>query len=621
MTVLPRNDEGLELGRLGSRLWRRLLRENRHEGRQRTKELLHDRDYSGRHVIIGLMKLVSFLLAMGAITSARPYPAAERAHRVEGFRRILAATVESFQKSVARPDATPSVRDLTNAALGVAALERPAAEAESLMRMAFSLQDMTAGTVPWQMGHPEIRDANAIEFTCQAVGPLLLHYSSSLSNSFKEEMRPHIRAAFTAMRNHKVAVSYTNIFLMKTVNLILLGEATADAEAAADGYSMLDQWIEYTRRNGIHEFDSPTYYSVDLNSLNMGYRFAVRPEIRAKFKAVLDYFWTDIAANYFPGRQDLAGAHSRDYDFLGGSGRLLLHLHLEGLRDAPYTDKLDMETVYLLENEVAQGYRPAATILALAETPERVVVSRWDANPERVRYTYLTPDYAIGHANGDYNAQDKMVSIELASEKENFPAITIAPDTTDQPYGKLKTKDRSGHNKPKHLPLHPEAVQEKGLLRAVLNLDKSADLATHIVLPARADRIVLDGGIVKADQPFEKTGGPASVVGIREGNAAVAIRIFHADGDQPRFVLQADPEGLRWGAARYTVYHRWIDRRVRVGLLIAAARCVNDREFADLIRRVRDAQPALDIPGPPALPPVLSLNGQDLSLAAFLGKH
>src|SRR5438270_5862140 len=142
-----------------------------------------------------------------------------------------------------------------------------------------------------------------------------------------------------------------------------------------------------------------------------------------------------------------------------------------------------------------------------------------------------------------------MISIELASEKENFPAITVAPDAGDQPYGKLKTKDRSGHNKPKHLPLHPRAVQEKGMLRAVLNLDKSAEnVATHIVLPAKADRIVLDGEIVKADQPFEKTGGPTSVVGIREGDAAVAIRIFHADGSEPRFVLQADREGLRWGA-------------------------------------------------------------------------
>jgi hypothetical protein len=498
----------------------------------------------------------------------------------------------------------------------------PKPEAESLMRMAFGLQDMESGTVPWQMGHPEIKDANAIEFACQAVGPLLLHYGPALTDAFKQDMAPHIHAAFKAMRDHKVPVSYTNIFLMKTVNMILMGEATGDSEAAAEGYTMLDEWMEYTQANGIHEFDSPTYYSVDLNSLNMGFRFAARPEARAKFKAILDYFWTDIAANYFPGRQDLAGAHSRDYDFLQGDGRLMLHMHLEGLRDLPYKAKLDLEAVYLLENEMAQGYHPPAKILAIAESPQRAVVSRWDVKPERDRYTYLTPDFAIGSANGDYNAQDKMISVELASTKENFPAITVVPDLTDQPYGKLKSKDRSGHSKPTHPPLHAVVVQQKGMMRAVLNLDKSPkELATNILLPAAADRIALDGDVIEAGKPFRKEGGPSSVVAIREGNAGVAVRIFHADGEKPRFVLQADTEGLRWGAARYTVYHGAGDRRVRVGVLILAGRCGSDRELAELIRKVRDAKATLDLTRPPTPAPVLAVNGEDLSLGFFLGNR
>src|SRR5437763_4317867 len=126
------------------------------------------------------MRLVSLLLALSAIASARPYSAAERNSRVGRFRREFAASVDAFQKSVARPNPTPSVRDLTNGALGILALGRPAGEAEELMRMAFRSQDMTVGTVPWQMGHPEINDANAIEFACQAVGPMLLHYGQSL---------------------------------------------------------------------------------------------------------------------------------------------------------------------------------------------------------------------------------------------------------------------------------------------------------------------------------------------------------------------------------------------------------------------------------------------------------
>jgi hypothetical protein len=213
-----------------------------------------------------------------------------------------------------------------------------------------------------------------------------------------------------------------------------------------------------------------------------------------------------------------------------------------------------------------------------------------------------------------------MIAVELASEKDNFPAITVVPDATDQPYGKLKSKDRSGHSKPTHLPLHPKIVQEKGMLRAVLNLDRlTPETAVNLVFPAKADRIVLDGEVIQANQPFEKTAGPASVIGIREGNAAVAIRIFYADGAEPKFILQADREGLRWGAARYTVYPRSHDKRVRIGILMVAAGCSSDREFANIIRRARDARPDLDVPAPPANPPAFAVNGQDLSLASFLG--
>ncbi len=558
-----------------------------------------------------------FLLACCAV--AMPLPDAERARRFEQFRQSYATELDRLQKSIAKPNPTPTVRDLTNGALGVMALGRPSSQAESLLRMAFVLQDEN-GNLPWQMGHPEISDANSIEFACQAMGPLVLHYAPTLGATFVDELRPHLRAAFAAMRKHKVPVSYTNIFLMKTMNLALIGEAIGDDEAASEGYSMLDQWIEYTRQAGIHEFDSPTYYSVDLDSLMMGYRFSQRAEFRAKCKAILDYFWTDMAVNYFPGRQDLAGAHSRDYDFLAGYGRLLLHMHLEGLRDLPYRERPDMECVYMLENEVARGYRPDAAILARAEASERTVRSRWDMDPRRDRYTYLTPGFAIGSDNGDYNAQDKMIAVELASQKENFPAITVVPDDTDQPYGKLKSKDRSGHNKPKHFPLHPVIVQDRGTLTAVLNLEKLPEnAATNIILPANADRIVLNGETLHAGQPFAKAAGPDAVVGIREGNGAVAIRIFHADGDKPEFVLKADREDLRWGAARYAVYHHANGKRTRVGLIMIAAKCANDNEFAALMQKARDARPSLDPTRPPENPPVLAVNGEDLSLTHFLG--
>lgn len=524
------------------------------------------------------------------------------------LRQGLADSVSRLEARLGDPDPQPSIRDLPNAALAKLALGGDPRGAERLLRFCFQQQNMdpnsgTYGEVPWQVGHPEISDKNAIEFTMQAVGPILLQYGDKLSEPFKQELLGHVHAAFAAMRRHKVPVSYTNIFLMKTVNMILSGEAAGDAQAAADGYAQLDEWIDYTRRAGIHEFDSPTYYATDLNSLVLAYRYAARPEARAKFKSILDYFWKDIAANYFPGRQNLSGPHSRDYDFLTGHGGLEFYLQTAGLRQTPPPQSVDLEKIAVLINESKGGYHPDPAILALAKIPERVVLQTFELQPGTDRYNYITPDFSIGSSSANYNAQDKPIKIELAAPKE-LPEITVVPDIFDNPYGKLKVKDRSGHNKPHHVPLSPTAVQEKGTLLVLLDLDPAkekdiASFATNVILPAKADLLVIDGAPVSVRHPVEEAAAVGSVLGVREGSAAVAIRVFHADacgGQKPLLALKADREGLKYDAARYVVYHYrgasqiLPERHIRIGLLFLAARCASAAEFSTLLARAKAAR-------------------------------
>ena len=154
---------------------------------------------------------------------------------------------------------------------------------------------------------------------------------------------------------------------------------------------------------GIHEFDSPTYYAVDLNSLGLGYLDAKRPEARARFKAVLDYFWSDMALNCFQGH--LAGPHSRTYDFLHNTRGIDVYLYAEGLRREPLTEKLDLEMTYLAVTLTEKGYHPDAGILALASLPDRVIRQRWDSQAGADRYHYVTKDFAIGSTSGNYGPQ------------------------------------------------------------------------------------------------------------------------------------------------------------------------------------------------------------------------
>lgn len=508
---------------------------------------------------------------------------------------------------MARASPEPTTRDLPNAALTILSLGGGARRAEQLILAMYAHQDMDPaspgfGTIPWRVGHPEIRDANSIEFCTQPMGPVLKGYGKLLAPGFKERIAPHLGAAFAAIRRHNVPVTYTNIFLMKAVNLILAGEAIGDRAAADEGYALLERWIEHTRQAGVGEFDSPNYYAVNLNSLVMGYRYADRPGAKDTFRRILDFFWSDIAANFFAPRGTLSGPHSRGYDFLGGHESLELYLYQEGLRDSPPESGPPIGRVYLLENEKAGGYRPGQDLLELARIPERVVESRWRAGEGHERYNYVTPEFAAGSASGHYNTHDKLINIELAA-REELPAIYIAPDITDAPYGRRKFRDRSGHGKPVHAPLNAVSVQDRGRLLVLLDLDPSkldatGSFATNVVLPARADQLLLDGKPRAARAPFEAAGRVGSTAALRAGQAAVAVRIFAADGaagQEPRVVLQADPDGLSYGAVRLTVYHyrgpeaKLTDEHVRVGLLFEVAHCDSVTALKELAARVAAA--------------------------------
>ena len=111
-------------------------------------------------------------------------------------------------------------------------------------------------------------------------------------------------------------VSYNNMYYMNMVNLALMGEISGNSATTALGYQLIDNWLQYTQSADLHEFSSPTYYWVQINSLYMGYMYAKRPGAKQVFKAILDHTWADVAANYFIPSQIISGPKSRDYDFL-----------------------------------------------------------------------------------------------------------------------------------------------------------------------------------------------------------------------------------------------------------------------------------------------------------------
>ena len=542
---------------------------------------------------------VAVLVAASAQGASLP----TEAERLSVIQARIEKACADFERSLARTNAKPSVRELTACALGVLELGGDPARAEKLVRHAFGLQDMDTnspgfGTVPWQEGRPEIKDANAIEFTMQPVGVILLRHGGKLSEAFKKDAVPHVRAGITAIHRHNVKVTYSNIYLKKLANLLMLGQAVGDADAVAEGKANFATWLAFTRTNGVAEYDSPTYSPIQADCLALAHNLTSDAALKAQLKSALDFYWADLAANYFPGRETMTGPASRDYNFLFSDDNVNWAYYLAGVRATPPGNTFLSDAVRAWTSaRMAGGYRPAPELLALARVPERVVRSRFGAAAGLDRYVWITPNFTIGSASAYYGAQDKRFCVELASAKK-LPVVSFVVDEYDAPFGLVRALDRSGHNKPHHLSHLVAAVQEKGFILALMDLSPATkrseftNLTSNVILPVKADQLWLDGKAVDASKAFDLPANAGSVVGVREGKAAVAARLFVADGGAGQaaaWALQFD--GNPQGAGRLVVHHyrgesRQIgERSLRCGLVLLAERCESEAEFGAFLER------------------------------------
>ncbi|MBV8748272.1 MAG: hypothetical protein JO103_01020 [Candidatus Eremiobacteraeota bacterium] len=536
-------------------------------------------------------------LTAGAVAPHDPLTAADRAERQALLRPQIHGEMPAYVRKLANASATIPTRTIANAALADMAVDGDATAAARDVDALLATQDTdpsspTYGNVPWERGPSNVHDGNAISFASEPLGPLLLAYGPQLQPRTREALLARVPAFVAALRRHNVPVSYTNIFVMQSVVLILLGEASHDAAVADDGYARFDRWLADVRAHGIGEYDSPTYYGVDLDSLMLAYRFCARPGCKATIARGLDYFWTDVEANLFDGAV-LAGAHSRDYDFLFGHGLLDEYLAFEE-RSVPIPprspDPNSFALSYLLLDEGPDGYHPSDAIRAIARRPH-IFEARYD-DKLPPRYDWVTDGVALGSANGDHGEQDKEIAANLAPA--SLPAITIVPDKFDAPYGHATEVDRAGHVKPVHLALHPVSVQRDGLLLATLDLDPSkangTTFATNVILPLDAPRLDVNGTAAALAAPTELPLKDSAIIGVRGARGVVAIRILHIDalqGKAPQIVLKSDSAGIHYHVARLAIYHARnaiadAPHHLRVALLIAAAPSASDADLATL---------------------------------------
>lgn len=114
-------------------------------------------------------------------------------------------------------------------------------------------------------------------------------------------------------------------------------------------------------------------------------------------------------------------------------------------------------------------------------------------------------------------------------------------------------------------------------------------------VPDQATRAIeIDGQTIDPSAPFQKQASENSVIVVREGKSIVVLRIFEAEKSQ--LVLQAERDGLKYHALRYTAYHyrgpaAMIPKKhQRVGIIVYASTCSTDKECADAVKRIQSAR-------------------------------
>ncbi len=382
------------------------------------------------------------------------------------------------------------------------------------------------GNFRWNWRDGAVLDFNACDFCMENAAVIWIKHRELLTDKQRKDLRELIDYAIKGCLRHRVSSGYTNIAIMNAQNLILMGEMLGRDDVLAEGRKRLDDFCAYTAVNGIHEYCSPTYASVDLACLHRLHTYCVTPAVREQCEALLKVFWLDAIANCFAPSFRLGGAHSRDYDYLCGCGGVEAWLAAAGCFASPNPNA----TPPLLW--LQSSWRPPADWLRDLQVVPRVMTQVWGPSGSEYRVMWAGRHVALSIAGKTYHNMDAPMVVNFAGP-QTMPRGYFIADGRRDPYGKKVIPEGTGpHRKTLHLMPHWHAVQDgqDALGLALHRREDSRDhptLESHFVLPYPSDELFIGGRAVTFDAKAPKAlpVAPGAAVVIRHGAAAAAIRV------------------------------------------------------------------------------------------------
>ena len=459
------------------------------------------------------------------------------------------------------------------------------------------------GNLWWYWRDGEVTDPNSVEFVMQTATRLWTRHRTELEPTVVSSLHRVMTLGAQGCMQHQVPVWYTNIAILNASNLIALGEILEDPAVAEEGYRRLKDICLWTWKYGITEYVSPTYYAVNLDGLRWIAARADRAEGRRQAESMLNLLATDIGASWWPPAQRVAGAHSRSYDYLHGTGELDKRIALAG-----WTNETVRVGVHHADTLGDDWSLPAAARQLASRFPRRVR-QRWGEGLTQTRSAYLLPDIALSIASAYYGRQDVPLAVDLPGDPSTVRCYFIA-DGRDDPYGaKRYATGQAGHRKALHLPYFwagaqrgPDALGLVVYREEDLNEPERTGLKSHFVFRRNHDGLFVgDRQVTFGDEGRRQAPVlPGETVVVRYAAAAVGIRVLFArrrDGWAASTAVVDD--GNSHGALRLSVDHDAIHDQgeqaaacfwVRIGSGLA-----DDAAFARWRREFTAAQPHVHV--------------------------
>lgn len=521
-----------------------------------------------------------------------------------------AAEASAWKKIEPRP--TLGCRDIMSTILdatGAPGYQYRSAKIEKAFENLESMQDRdpasrTYGNFRWYWRESKPGDLNAVEFVTQQGVILKLLYADRLSSKASQSLDRILKYAVEGIHRQGVNVDYTNIYLMKTWNLLALGQALKRPELSSEGAKMMDTWIAFSRKNGITEFLSPTYLGTDLDSLGLMVNYLTDPQAKGKAEGALRFVWDNIAANWFEPAQRLGGSHGRDYDYLTGHGYLDQHL-----RDAGWLtsdSRKNPAQPHVFDEACRWSPPPELHQMALTEIP-RFVSQRCGTNDFDWASQQIGHHVSIGVVGAGKGVEDKPFRVNIAGPAG--PKTVIANffmDGRNDPYGsKTIPTGASGHMKAHHLDPLFRALQSgsdvlfcssyPGVKPPPKDESNYSCLNSHLDIPEEAEVWSVDHLL---DQKLTTQPIPGNICFLRMGDVAVGIRFLLAEDTFGKPVTaQLISDGHQFNAKRLSVTHSAVppeNGRATVALFVRTEEGLDDAGFSNFRRKFAAAKTSAD---------------------------